>query len=104
MYGFWRNKRLVLFDTLLSEKMRKEVRKLIEPKKQENPEDDSSSKFSFQCWNFLGDEYEEDENTAGMSDNEVVAVLVHELGHWKLWHTLVDLLIDEVRNWINVMA
>lgn len=31
-----------------------------------------------------------------MTDDEVVAVLGHELGHWKLWHTVYNLIIMEV--------
>jgi STE24 endopeptidase len=31
-----------------------------------------------------------------MNDDEVVAVLGHELGHWKLSHTISNLLIAEV--------
>jgi hypothetical protein len=32
----------------------------------------------------------------GMSNDEVVAVLGHELGHWALYHTLINLIITEV--------
>ncbi|KIH49806.1 hypothetical protein ANCDUO_20118, partial [Ancylostoma duodenale] len=31
-----------------------------------------------------------------MSNDEVVAVLGHELGHWALWHTLINLVITEL--------
>jgi STE24 endopeptidase len=31
-----------------------------------------------------------------MSDDEIVAILGHELGHWKLMHTLSNLLIAEI--------
>ena len=43
MYGSWKNKRIVLFDTLFSKKMRKEMRNLTKnvAKKQEKPEDGS---------------------------------------------------------------
>merc|ERR1711871_1482976 len=51
MYGFWWNKRIVLYDTLLSQTT---------------------------------------------SDEDVVAVLGHELGHWKLNHTSFNLLITQV--------
>lgn len=56
MYGFWWNKRIVLYDTLLS---------------QTTCEDD------------------------------VVAVLGHELGHWKLNHTSYNLLITQVLLFTN---
>lgn len=51
MYGFFKNKRIVLFDTLIN-----------------------------QC-----------------STEEVLAVLAHELGHWKLGHTIKNLLIAQVQ-------
>lgn len=31
-----------------------------------------------------------------MKDDEVVAVLGHELGHWALWHTIINLVLAEV--------
>jgi len=34
----------------------------------------------------------------GMKDDEVVAVLGHELGHWKLNHTLYNIIVSEVIN------
>ncbi|PIC50480.1 hypothetical protein B9Z55_001360 [Caenorhabditis nigoni] len=77
MYGFWKNKRIVLYDTLLSGAEKEKVHKLyIE----------------------AGEKIEETENDKkrGMSNDEVVAVLGHELGHWALWHTLINLVITEV--------
>jgi len=53
LYGFWNNKRIVLFDTLL------------------NPEKDIKAE-------------------------EVLAILAHELGHWKSWHVLQRLLLLEL--------
>lgn len=32
----------------------------------------------------------------GMHDNEVVAVLGHELGHWAHWHSTIQLALAEV--------
>lgn len=99
MYGFWKNKRIVLFDTLLSEEMRDEVKKLIEAEKAEKakdkkPEEETINKEDTE-------KKSEEENTKehkklGMNDDEVVAVLGHELGHWKLWHTVSNLIISEV--------
>eukprot|EP00271_Cylindrocystis_brebissonii_P008098 TRINITY_DN22126_c0_g1_i1.p1 TRINITY_DN22126_c0_g1~~TRINITY_DN22126_c0_g1_i1.p1 ORF type:complete len:477 (+),score=81.72 TRINITY_DN22126_c0_g1_i1:124-1431(+) len=51
LYGFFKSKRIVLFDTLLS-----------------------------QCKD---------------ANNEVVAVIAHELGHWKLWHTLFGFFVSQ---------
>lgn len=51
MYGFFKNKRIVLYDTLID-----------------------------QC-----------------KENQVVAVLAHELGHWKLGHTLKNLVLTQMQ-------
>lgn len=39
-----------------------------------------------------------------MSDDEVVAVLGHELGHWKLMHTLSNLFIAEVNLFLALLV
>lgn len=57
-YGFYKNKRIVLFDTLLQDKKENEGK--------------------------------------GCNDQEVLAVLGHELGHWKLNHTLKSIVIMQV--------
>ncbi|PIO62402.1 peptidase, M48 family [Teladorsagia circumcincta] len=75
MYGFWNNKRIVLYDTLLSGE---EKEKVIEI-----------------CAEAAADMTEKDK-ARGMSNDEVVAVLGHELGHWALWHTLINLVIAEL--------
>ena len=49
-YGFFKNKRIVLYDTLVAQ----------------------------------------------LSESEVVAVLAHELGHWKLSHTLKNFIVVEL--------
>jgi len=56
MYGFWWNKRIVLYDTLLSQTT---------------------------C------------------EEDVVAVIGHELGHWKLGHTTRNLLVTQVLLFLN---
>ncbi|CAI2314426.1 unnamed protein product [Caenorhabditis sp. 36 PRJEB53466] len=77
MYGFWKNKRIVLYDTLLSGSEKEKVHELYVE---------------------AGEKIEESENDKkrGMNNDEVVAVLGHELGHWALWHTLINLIITEV--------
>lgn len=51
MYGFFNNKRIVLYDTLIEHN----------------------------------------------SEEETVAVLAHELGHWKKWHTFISFIIGQVQ-------
>ncbi len=40
---------------------------------------------------------EQTKKKIGCNNDEVVAVLGHELGHWKLSHTLKNLVIGQVR-------
>ena len=36
------------------------------------------------------------EKSKGCNDDEIVAVLGHELGHWKLAHMVFNIIISEV--------
>uniref|UniRef100_H2Y4I2 CAAX prenyl protease n=1 Tax=Ciona savignyi TaxID=51511 RepID=H2Y4I2_CIOSA len=93
MYGFHKNKRIVLFDTLLEDytpvgrtEHNEKVRALgCENETVENVsgDNDESSK---ECKS----------KKIGCSTEEVVAVLAHELGHWKFSHMLKNLLIMQV--------
>jgi len=90
MYGFWNNKRIVLYDTLLSPELNKQLQKILDEEKKESdkvaPETDEDN---------TKEKEDEQKKKLGMSDDEVVAVLGHELGHWKLWHTVGNLVISE---------
>ena len=66
-YGFFKFKRIVLFDTLLEVEERK---KLLSEEDKENEEEKI------------------DKTKSGCSNKEIVAVLGHELGHWKLNHVV----------------
>ncbi|KAH8328892.1 hypothetical protein KR074_009902 [Drosophila pseudoananassae] len=66
-YGLWNSKRIVLFDTLLLNK---------------GKPDDS--------------ELSDDEKGKGCTDEEVLAVLGHELGHWKLGHVTKNIIIMQI--------
>ncbi|VDN36923.1 unnamed protein product [Gongylonema pulchrum] len=85
MYGFWKNKRIVLFDTLLSEELNAKLRE--SETEEEKKERETKEKK---------EEEEEKKRKLGMQDEEVVAVLGHELGHWALWHTVINLVLAEV--------
>lgn len=63
LYGFHKNKRIVLFDTLV-----KEYYKKAEGETQEK----------------------------GCETDEVLAVLAHELGHWKFNHTVKGIVLTQV--------
>jgi len=82
-YGFYKFKRIVLFDTLLEEEERLKLKTEEDLKKEEEEKKE-------------GDEKEEKKKT-GCNANEIIAVLGHELGHWKLNHVLKNLVIGQVQ-------
>jgi STE24 endopeptidase len=86
-YGFFKFKRIVLFDTLLEEsereKLKTEEDKEADEKKVKEMNDDDKKK-------------REEEKKKGCSTPEILAVLAHELGHWSLNHVLKNILISEV--------
>lgn len=74
-YGLWNSKRIVLFDTLLMNK----------GKSAENSESNED----------IG---------KGCTDEEVLAVLGHELGHWKLGHVTKNIIIMEIHLFLMFLA
>uniref|UniRef100_A0A1I7Z4B2 Ste24 endopeptidase n=2 Tax=Steinernema glaseri TaxID=37863 RepID=A0A1I7Z4B2_9BILA len=85
MYGFWKNKRIVIYDTLLSEEANEQLKDLWGTKEDEKKTEEKE-----------GEEKKEKKRSIGMQNDEVVAVLGHELGHWDLSHTQFNLLMAEV--------
>ena len=83
-YGFFKFKRIVLFDTLLEEEERKKIMTEDE-KKGDDTEDDQNNKI-----------------TTGCNNKEIVAVLGHELGHWKLNHVMKNIIIGQVSDNRNI--
>ena len=84
-YGFYKNKRIVLYDTLLQE-----YTPLNEGKESEKPESEETSKEE--------EDKKEGKKKSGCNNDEVLAVLGHELGHWKLNHVLKGIVISQVIN------
>lgn len=78
-YGFFKFKRIVLFDTLLEEEERKKL--VTEEKEKEE----------------VVDEKEDAKKSTGCNNEEILAVLGHELGHWKLNHVLKNIVIGQVQ-------
>ncbi|XP_059484997.1 CAAX prenyl protease 1 homolog [Neocloeon triangulifer] len=76
-YGFFKNKRIVLFDTLLKDYT-------SEDKKDEIPAEGTEKK--------------------GCSNEEVLAVLAHELGHWQLNHVAKNIIIMQVNLFLMFAA
>ncbi|GIY15811.1 CAAX prenyl protease 1 homolog [Caerostris darwini] len=75
-YGFYKNKRIVLFDTLIEDYTPLNKDNGDKPK-EENKEEKNHQK-------------------TGCNHDEILAVLAHELGHWKLNHVLKNLIIAQV--------
>ncbi|CAN0340846.1 unnamed protein product [Lampetra planeri] len=102
-YGFYKNKRIVLFDTLLA--------KGVEPQgegeelqgKGEEPQgkepQGKGEEPQGEVPQGKGEEPKEKKDAKlGCSNEEVLAVLGHELGHWKLGHTTKNLVISQVNS------
>lgn len=76
-YGFFKNKRIVLFDTLLKDYSATDTDK-DNQKTEEEKEEDKKPKET------------------GCSNEEILAVLGHEMGHWKLNHVFKNLVLAQV--------
>lgn len=93
-YGFFKNKRIVLFDTLLED---------YSPLNKAGGADGER--------NEEGERGEENEAESkpkpkpknkkqGCNNPEVLAVLGHELGHWKLGHTVKNIVISQMNSFL----
>uniref|UniRef100_A0A915LJ60 CAAX prenyl protease n=2 Tax=Meloidogyne TaxID=189290 RepID=A0A915LJ60_MELJA len=124
MYGFWKNKRIVLYDTLLSEEMNKRMKQddqkktemKTTPKNEKDTEVTNSetaegetnstsdntlegeptSKTTEEKVPATGTGDEQPKRSLGMADDEIVAVLGHELGHWREYHSMWLLISTEL--------
>lgn len=95
-YGFFKNKRIVLFDTLLED---------YSPLNKEEGEEASVDTQTLAT----GDGSDNEEVTLkvknshkkqGCNNQEVLAVLGHELGHWKLGHTVKNIVISQMNSFL----
>ncbi|KAK3089553.1 hypothetical protein FSP39_004574 [Pinctada imbricata] len=105
-YGFFKNKRIVLFDTLIEdykppkeegkseEKEDASGTKAEEVEKSDENEEKPSEKVQ-DAEDESGKDKEKKKKT-GCNTDEILAVLAHELGHWKLNHILKNLVISQV--------
>ncbi len=90
-YGFFNFKRIVLFDTLLEASEREKLKSAIEVDQDKGTvvvDDDKDADKD--------DEAKERLKKQGCNTGEILAVLGHELGHWKLNHVLKNIVISEV--------
>nr|XP_018902752.1 PREDICTED: CAAX prenyl protease 1 homolog [Bemisia tabaci] len=86
-YGFFKNKRIVLYDTLLKDY------KPVSDKK----DDDKNEREEIEA-------EKKGESKKGCDNDEVLAVLAHELGHWKLNHVLKNIIIMQVNLLLMFLA
>jgi len=113
-YGFWKNKYIVLFDTLLkegvmdadkpsSEEDKKKERKEKETEEKTGEQESVEEKIEAETASQEevgaegGSEDKGKRKSKGCTTPEILGVLAHELGHWKLSHNLKLMTISQVR-------
>lgn len=103
-YGFFKNKRIVLYDTLLED---------YAPMNKENEEkkaEESSAAETEEKAKLVEDKVEdktgetEEKKKIGCNNDEVLAVLSHELGHWSLNHVLKNIIISQINTFLSFGA
>jgi len=82
LYGFFNNKRVVLYDTLLRGYVSESTTEKNEGENNEEKEKNESE--------------EKANEEKGCTDEEVEGVLGHEFGHWKLNHVVKNIVISQV--------
>jgi len=92
-YGFFNFKRIVLFDTLLEQSEREKLKSKDDTKEEEEKEEEKEEKSEEE--KKKDEEKKEKLAKQGCSNPEILAVLGHELGHWKLNHVLKNIIIAE---------
>uniref|UniRef100_A0A3Q2U188 CAAX prenyl protease n=1 Tax=Fundulus heteroclitus TaxID=8078 RepID=A0A3Q2U188_FUNHE len=85
-YGFFKNKRIVLFDTLLEDYS--PLNNGGEAQAAERDEAPSEPKTKAK------------NKKQGCNNAEILAVLGHELGHWKLGHTVKNIVISQMNSFL----
>ncbi|XP_077976932.1 CAAX prenyl protease 1 homolog [Glandiceps talaboti] len=109
-YGFFKNKRIVLFDTLLEDykpqSQREQERDTAEAEENatgvgvSQDADESGDQPEVEKKDEEKEKTEKDRKPLGCNNDEVLAVLAHELGHWKLSHNLKNLVIGQINTFL----
>ncbi|XP_029475445.1 CAAX prenyl protease 1 homolog isoform X2 [Rhinatrema bivittatum] len=96
-YGFFKNKRIVLFDTLLEDysPLNKEQKEGLGVDAQAEAEDGSETEIAE-----MKSKVKNLNKKQGCNNEEVLAVLGHELGHWKLGHTVKNIVISQMNSFL----
>lgn len=84
LYGMFKNKTIVLFDTLIDKSVL-DVSTLFDKKPTEVKEDEKEQ-----------EKQEKEAEKEGCNEEEILAVLAHELGHWKLSHIIKLMFISQI--------
>ncbi|XP_064405117.1 CAAX prenyl protease 1 homolog [Halichondria panicea] len=92
-YGFWKSKCIVLFDTLLEEGILPKTQEGMPSKEKEDVTNKGEEGVATEKGAMLNESKNE---VKGCNTDEILAVLAHELGHWKLSHNLKNIVIAEV--------
>uniref|UniRef100_A0AAY3ZTV9 CAAX prenyl protease n=1 Tax=Denticeps clupeoides TaxID=299321 RepID=A0AAY3ZTV9_9TELE len=87
-YGFFKNKRIVLFDTLLED--HSPLNKTSNSESNQTEEGSADGESNAKPKN----------KKQGCNNLEVLAVLGHELGHWKLGHTVKNIVISQMNSFL----
>lgn len=86
MYGFHKAKRIVLYDTLIEG---------YKPEGSDNkPEEEDKSEEA------KLNQTETEKKGKGCNTEEILAVLAHELGHWKLNHNVKNLVMSQINTFL----
>lgn len=106
-YGFFKAKRIVLYDTLIkgysihenTENLTDKEKDLNEKSKTEKEEEENTIIERKSSDNSVDENQKTEKKKAdkGCESDEVLAVLCHEFGHWSLSHNLINLCISFVR-------
>ncbi|XP_032402292.1 LOW QUALITY PROTEIN: CAAX prenyl protease 1 homolog [Xiphophorus hellerii] len=91
-YGFFKNKRIVLFDTLLEDYS--PLNSAGEPQSDAQSETESDPEES------SSETKQKSKKKQGCNNAEILAVLGHELGHWKLGHTVKNIVISQMNSFL----
>uniref|UniRef100_A0A673KNE0 CAAX prenyl protease n=1 Tax=Sinocyclocheilus rhinocerous TaxID=307959 RepID=A0A673KNE0_9TELE len=90
-YGFFKNKRIVLFDTLLED---------YSPLNKSGEKEPGTGEENEAAGNESKSKPKVRNKKQGCSNPEVLAVLGHELGHWKLGHTVKNIVISQMNSFL----
>lgn len=95
-FGFYKNKRIVLFDTLIENYVASDTTEKKEEKEGEESTSEATSESTSDGRTSEDEPKKKENDGKGCKNSEIVAILAHELGHWKHCHMWKNLFIVEV--------